>query len=1111
MNTSQDEKCIDVLILERLLKEQLHGEEEAGVLSHIEKCESCRDSLAGLAGDSELGPELPQHFDIDSFDRLAPTTVLGEQASVTNLDQLRALLAPSDDPQMIGRLGHYEICGIVGQGSTGVVFKALDRRLNRYVAIKMLAPAYAGSGPARQRFEREGRSIASVRDEHVIPVFAVDEHNGLPYIVMEYMPAGSLAQRIEKKGSLDTCEVTRIGMQIASALAAAHKQGIIHRDVKPANVLLGSGIDRALVTDFGLARIPDEASVTHSGAISGTPQFMSPEQAKGDPVDFRSDLFSLGSVMYMSCTGHSPFRSETVFGVIKRVCETEPRPIRETKPQIDAWLCDFINKLHSKNPKDRFQSAEEVSELLSEELAYLQSPTSVAKPIRAWRTRDIIRKRQSILGGWTRAKVAVSATAIVAIIATIAFGLFNVGGNTNKEPVASSGAWAPVVGVDVNTSNMESDSKFPWGTSQLFVDGVPGFKQETSKVKSKLRAREEANYTIFAKSDAKDEADDRDQFEIGVDAFDQRDFREAIDHFKQAAQEGGYGGKAEYNVACSYALLKEADDAFYWLEKAAKAGYYDANHYRRDSDLDNLRKDARFSKLISKLKKMQSVDQQISKAIKLRENEQYDEASEMYLSVLDQEPNHEKAIVELGFSLHLAGKLDEAVKWHRKAAAGKAYQHYGYYNVACYYSLKHDADNAFKYLAKAIDVGMDEIRLIERDADLDFIREDPRYEKQLDALEEKLREDWSVEEKECYSLIEAIENDDYNRLTQLLEDVNPNCECPDYRRNTEVFFAPKQTPLKVAARLGNLKAVKLLVGAGANATDRRPRGKTALMIASEEGHIPVAEYLIERGAKVNRVVQGSGTALAAAARTGQVNMMKFLIKEGAKIDPKVDGVGTPLICAAREGQVKAIDLLLVNRADIDARQDGVGTPLTNAARTGQVAAISFLLDNNAPLDTKVDGVGTALSVAIRAEQAEAAKLLLDAGAEVNAPVHGVGTPLTEAARVGDVAIMQVLLRSDADLDGHADGVGTAMCVAASEGHLPALSFLLAEGANPNGTADGAGTPLACAVRSKQGKAIQLLLKNGADPDRKSPGHKSARALAEANGDEEILKLLKLSF
>ena len=247
-----------------------------------------------------------------------------------------------------------------------------------------MSPNFSSSGAARKRFEREGRAVAAVSDDHVVPIYAVSEFRGLPYIVMKYIPGVSLLQRIEKDGPLDTCEVTRIGLQVAKALSAAHDQGIVHRDVKPANVLLENTVDRAMVTDFGLARVADEASMTRSGTIAGTPQYMSPEQAQGETVDPRSDLFSLGSLMYAACTARPPFRAETVFGVINRVCNTEPRAIREINPQIDEWLVAFVEKLMAKRAEDRFQSANVVTKNLSAELAHLQNPTVVPAPHRDW-------------------------------------------------------------------------------------------------------------------------------------------------------------------------------------------------------------------------------------------------------------------------------------------------------------------------------------------------------------------------------------------------------------------------------------------------------------------------------------------------------------------------------------------------------------------------------------------------------------------------------------------------------------------------------------------------------------------------------------------------------
>jgi WD40 repeat protein len=283
-------------------------------------------------------------------------------------------LAPSDRPGALGRLGHYDVLEMVGRGGFGVVLKAFDNVLQRVVAVKVMAPQLAVTASARKRFIREAQAAAAVRDEHVIDIHAVDEANGLPYLVMEYVNGISLQERLDRDGPLELKEVLRIGMQTASGLAKAHAQGLVHRDVKPANILLENGVQRVKITDFGLARAVDDASLTQSGLIAGTPQYMAPEQARGEPVDHRADLFSLGSVLYAMCTGRAPFRGSTTMAVLKRVSEDEPRPVREVNPEVPDWLAALIARLHAKSPADRYQSAAEVAEELSRQLVRLQRP-----------------------------------------------------------------------------------------------------------------------------------------------------------------------------------------------------------------------------------------------------------------------------------------------------------------------------------------------------------------------------------------------------------------------------------------------------------------------------------------------------------------------------------------------------------------------------------------------------------------------------------------------------------------------------------------------------------------------------------------------------------------
>ena len=383
MTRSNINTCFDKEQLASYLNEELNEVEEAKILEHIGSCSDCQkrleESAAQTAVWNDLRENIPAQWE--------------EEADAPSVDhrweRILEILGPTDDPNMLGRLGNYEVCGVVGHGSTGVVLKAFESRLNRFVAIKVLSPTFNGKGAARHRFEREARAVAAVQHENIVPIFAVDEYRGWPYIVMQYIPGLSLLQRMDQQGPLDTCEVSRIGIQVARGLAAAHRQGVIHRDVKPANVMLESTVDRAMVTDFGLARMADDVSMTQSGVIAGTPQYMSPEQAKGETLDARSDLFGLGSLLYAACTARPPFRAETIFGVIHRVCNHEPRPIRDINPRIDKWLCDFIARLMSKDRNDRFQSAEEVAELLATELAYLQSPETAPQPLRSWQQTQL--------------------------------------------------------------------------------------------------------------------------------------------------------------------------------------------------------------------------------------------------------------------------------------------------------------------------------------------------------------------------------------------------------------------------------------------------------------------------------------------------------------------------------------------------------------------------------------------------------------------------------------------------------------------------------------------------------------------------------------------------
>ncbi len=276
-------------------------------------------------------------------------------------------------------LGPYEVQQFLGRGGMGIVLRALDPQLNRVVAIKVLSPELAVDVSSRRRFLREARAAAAVSHPHVVTIHAVAvDDDRLPYLVMECIVGRSLQQKIDQTGPLKMKKILRIGTQIADGLAAAHKQGLVHRDIKPANILLENGIERVKITDFGLARSVDDAGITRTGEVSGTPQYMSPEQALGQFVDHRSDLFSLGCVLYAMCTGRPPFRGDNVAVVVKRICDESPRPIGEINSEIPGWLIQTIERLLAKDPAQRFQSAAEVAEVLSGQLAHAQQPQGTA-------------------------------------------------------------------------------------------------------------------------------------------------------------------------------------------------------------------------------------------------------------------------------------------------------------------------------------------------------------------------------------------------------------------------------------------------------------------------------------------------------------------------------------------------------------------------------------------------------------------------------------------------------------------------------------------------------------------------------------------------------------
>jgi HD-like signal output (HDOD) protein len=264
------------------------------------------------------------------------------------------------------RLGAYEIKEILGRGGMGVVFKGYDPLLARFVAVKMMTPQHLVSGEARERFLREARASAGIQHENVVTIYAVNEVNGLPYLVMEYLPGATLQDRVNKEGALPIADIIPYGRQMAAGLGAAHDRRVVHRDIKPANILLGRDKGGIKITDFGLARVLDEARQSQDGMLVGTPLFMAPEQFSGSGVDHRADLFSLGSVLYTLCAGKTPFQGESVLVLMKQISTGTPVPLRAVRPDTPPWLINIINKLMAKLPSSRYQSTSDVIKAFAE-------------------------------------------------------------------------------------------------------------------------------------------------------------------------------------------------------------------------------------------------------------------------------------------------------------------------------------------------------------------------------------------------------------------------------------------------------------------------------------------------------------------------------------------------------------------------------------------------------------------------------------------------------------------------------------------------------------------------------------------------------------------------
>ena len=390
--------CPENDVLEDFLQGRLTPPKLNECESHVADCESCHETLRGLSSNDTLselvaGALSESHSDSLSVhqnesqhvhglvDRLlqqtgadAPQRAAGPRLSAPEAEiladraaeVLRCVTPANDEQRTLGSIGDYELIRLLGAGSTGVVFQAVDQKLDRTVALKVLRPSL---GPiARDRFIAEARLAASIEHPNVVTIYQIGQDDRLAFIAMQLLPGQTLEAKLNAAATISETEVKRVAAQVAAGLQAAHDRQLVHRDIKPANIWISDEADEVKILDFGLARIvDDDPGLTATGMLAGTPNFMSPEQTKGHELDGRSDLFSLGCMMYRMATGKLAFGATSILGTLQAIQNEQPTPPKLVNAEISDDLSDLTMSLLEKQPANRPDSAEQVVTMLEVE------------------------------------------------------------------------------------------------------------------------------------------------------------------------------------------------------------------------------------------------------------------------------------------------------------------------------------------------------------------------------------------------------------------------------------------------------------------------------------------------------------------------------------------------------------------------------------------------------------------------------------------------------------------------------------------------------------------------------------------------------------------------
>ncbi len=400
--------CPAAADLRRLLLGQVPDDQAEPIEQHLLECRRCVQALGSLKDEDAVMLALRQGSGADEVGQGAEVEALirrvaglggratPDPAGAPTLAPAPAPgagLAPAQANDEIGRLGPYRVLKVLGEGGMGVVYAAFDTRLQRPVALKLMRGATTATAAARERFLREARAAARIEHDHIVGIYHADEEGGALYLVMPLLCGETLQARKDREGMLPLADVLRIGRETAEALAAAHEHGLVHRDIKPGNLWLEAGSGRVKVLDFGLAQAAlGDVRLTDPGSIVGTPAYMAPEQTRGTPVDARSDLYSLGVVLFELCTGRLPFAHKEVLALLSALAFDAPPPVTDLCPDLPPALADLIMRLLTKEPAERPSSARAVVQAIEAiERGFAPSAAPLPAPVRrrsGWRRME---------------------------------------------------------------------------------------------------------------------------------------------------------------------------------------------------------------------------------------------------------------------------------------------------------------------------------------------------------------------------------------------------------------------------------------------------------------------------------------------------------------------------------------------------------------------------------------------------------------------------------------------------------------------------------------------------------------------------------------------------